>query len=199
MNKSIAIIGAGGQGKVVGEIAYLNKYKKIHFFDDNHLNIKNYPFDILGDIDFFEKKINNYEHWFVALGNNAIRKKIIKRFIDYNEKLTNLIHPKCFVSQFSTLNNGICVMANATVNPGTKINQGSIINTSSSIDHDCDLGCFVHIAPNSTLSGNVKIGELTLVGSGSSIHQGIKLGNNVKTGVGSKIYKDISDNIVFKN
>ena len=32
MNKSIAIIGAGGHGKVVGEIALLNHYKNIFFW-----------------------------------------------------------------------------------------------------------------------------------------------------------------------
>ena len=31
MNKNIAIIGAGGHGKVVGEIALLNSYKNIFF------------------------------------------------------------------------------------------------------------------------------------------------------------------------
>ena len=34
MNKKIAILGAGGHGKVVGEIALMNKYKVINFFDD---------------------------------------------------------------------------------------------------------------------------------------------------------------------
>ena len=34
MNKKLAIIGAGGHGKVVGEIASLNDYKVINFFDD---------------------------------------------------------------------------------------------------------------------------------------------------------------------
>ena len=32
MNKRLAIIGAGGHGKVVGEIAVLNKYKIIDFY-----------------------------------------------------------------------------------------------------------------------------------------------------------------------
>ena len=31
MNKKIAIIGAGGHGKVVGEIALLNHYENIFF------------------------------------------------------------------------------------------------------------------------------------------------------------------------
>ena len=34
MNKKIAIIGAGGHGKVIGEIALLNQYDIIDFFDD---------------------------------------------------------------------------------------------------------------------------------------------------------------------
>jgi hypothetical protein len=34
MNKKLAIIGAGGHGKVVGEIALLNQYENIDFFDD---------------------------------------------------------------------------------------------------------------------------------------------------------------------
>ena len=34
MSKKIAIIGAGGHGKVVGEIALLNQYETIDFFDD---------------------------------------------------------------------------------------------------------------------------------------------------------------------
>jgi len=43
MNKKLAIIGAGGHGKVVGEIALLNQYKIIHFFDDEIEKIKDFP------------------------------------------------------------------------------------------------------------------------------------------------------------
>ena len=43
MNKKIAIIGAGGHGKVVGEIALLNQYDVIDFFDDKINEIKNFP------------------------------------------------------------------------------------------------------------------------------------------------------------
>ena len=37
MNKKLAIIGAGGHGKVVGEIAQMNNYTNINFFDDKKM------------------------------------------------------------------------------------------------------------------------------------------------------------------
>ena len=36
MSKKIAIIGAGGHGKVVGEIALLNKFKVVTFYDSEN-------------------------------------------------------------------------------------------------------------------------------------------------------------------
>ena len=44
MFKKLAIIGAGGHGKVVGEIALLNKYKTIDFFDDKLTQSKKFSF-----------------------------------------------------------------------------------------------------------------------------------------------------------
>ena len=42
MNKKIAIIGAGGHGKVVGEIAILNKYKVVNFLMIRPAKLKNF-------------------------------------------------------------------------------------------------------------------------------------------------------------
>ena len=44
MSNNIIIIGAGGHGKVVGEIALLRKYNLIDFYDDNAKKIKKFPF-----------------------------------------------------------------------------------------------------------------------------------------------------------
>lgn len=199
MSKSIAILGAGGHGKVIAEIALLNNFETIKFFDDDYLNIKDYPYEVKGNIEFFQKINSNYKYWFVAIGNNEIRKKIILdlKYIDKN--LTKLFHPKSVISSYSEIGNGVCVMANAAINPGAKIKRGSIINTSASIDHDCTIGEFVHIGPNTALSGNVSVGQHTLVGTGTSVHPGIKIGKNVKIGVGSNVFKDLIDNSIFTN
>ena len=63
-------------------------------------------------------------------------------------------------------------MANAVINTGSSIGNGAIINTYS-IDHDCYIEDYVHISPNCSLSGNVKVGKLTHMGTGSSVHPGI--------------------------
>tara|TARA_B100000787_G_C16183699_1_gene293349 strand:- start:213 stop:401 length:189 start_codon:yes stop_codon:yes gene_type:complete len=60
-------------------------------------------------------------------------------------------------------------MANAVVNPGVSIKEGVIINTSSSIDHDCIIEDYAHISPNCSLSGNVSVGKFTHLGTGTSV------------------------------
>ena len=199
MNKKIAIIGAGGHGKVVGEIALLNQYEIIHFFDDNENEINNFPFKMIGNLTQLKDNLENYDNFFVAIGENEVRYEKILWLRDKKVNIVSLIHPKSTISKFSSLGVGTCVMANAVVNSGTSIKDGVIINTSASIDHDCLIEDYSHISPNCTLSGNVRIGKLTHLGTGTSVHPGIHVGKNVKTGISSKIYKNIFDGIIFKN
>ena len=65
MNKTIAILGAGGHGKVVGEIAFLNHYKTIDFFYDNKFKKnKKFPFSIVGTFDDLKNYFKNYNAFF---------------------------------------------------------------------------------------------------------------------------------------
>ena len=199
MNKRLAIIGAGGHGKVVGEIALLNKYEVIDFFDDRLNEIKEFSFTIKGTLDFLKDNKKNYDDFFVAIGDNQIRSDKISWLKKYKMNIVSLAHPKSTISKFSSFGIGTCVMANAVVNPGTVIKEGVIVNTSTSIDHDCIIEDFAHISPNCSLSGSVKIGKFTHLGTGTSVHPGIHIGNNVKTGIGSRIFKNILNDTTFKN
>ena len=68
MNKKLAIIGAGGHGKVVGEIAQLNNYESIDFFDDKENEINGYPFTISGNVNFLMKHLNDYDVFLINEG-----------------------------------------------------------------------------------------------------------------------------------
>ena len=199
MNKKIAIIGAGGHGKVVGEIALLKHYEIINFFDDQFSKINNYPFKIVGNLKNLESNLGFYDDFFVAIGDNKKRYNLISWLKEKKANLVNLIHPRSTISNLSKLGYGICVMANAVINPGTQIKNGVIINTSASIDHDCFIEEAVHISPNCSLSGGVRIGKLSHIGTGTSIHPGIQIGQNVKIAIGCKVFKDISDQSIFIN
>jgi len=199
MNKKIAIIGAGGHGKVIGEIALLNQYDIIDFFDDKINQIKEFPFNLCGSVNQLKENLNNYDVFFVAIGNNKLRYDKFTWLKKEKKNITSLIHPNSTVSQLSFIEAGVCVMANAVINPGTLVKEGAIINTSSTIDHDCLIEDYAHVSPNCSLSGNVSVGKFTHLGTGTSVHPGINIGHNVKTGIGAKVYQDILKDKIFKN
>jgi acetyltransferase EpsM len=73
------------------------------------------------------------------------------------------------------------------------IGKHCIINTNSSVDHDCIIEDFVHLSPNVALAGAVLVGEGTHIGIGACIIQGIKIGKWCTIGAGSVIIRDIPD------
>ena len=100
MKKKIAIIGAGGHGKVVGEIALLNQFEIIDFFDDKEKEIKEFPFNISGNIDYLREHLKNYNAFFVAIGENKLRSNFwngLKRKMN----IISLVHPRSTISKFS--------------------------------------------------------------------------------------------------
>jgi sugar O-acyltransferase (sialic acid O-acetyltransferase NeuD family) len=128
------------------------------------------------------------------VGHNGIREKIHLQLSQYLGNPINAIHPSAVISASARLGDGIMIAANATLNPLVEIGRGVICNTSCSIDHECIIGDFTHIAPNAVLCGNVTVGRGSFIGANSVIRQGVRIGENVVIGAGTVVIKDIPNN-----
>jgi sugar O-acyltransferase (sialic acid O-acetyltransferase NeuD family) len=182
------IIGASGHSKVLIEILLINKTAISAIWDDNP-TIKNFlGYPIAGSVNLLMTVINPMV--IVAIGDNTIRKKVSEKI---NAQFGIAIHPSSIISQSATVLVGTAVMANVTVNADTIIGRHVILNTGSSIDHDCRIDDFVHISPKVGLAGNVEVGEGTHIGIGACVIQGIKIGKWVTIGAGSVIIRDVPD------
>lgn len=187
MCKKIILIGAGGHGLVVAEIALLNGYREVYFLDDN-IN-KEYDYPILGKIESFPKY--NDCDFFVSIGNNHFRKKIIENLLNENKSLATLIHPSAIISKGCEVGIGTVIMPGAILNCKSKIGQGSIINTASIVEHENEIGNFVHLSPGCHLSGQVKIQDETWLGTGCNVVNNVSICKKCIIGAGSTITDDI--------
>lgn len=183
--KTLVIIGAGGHGRVVADIARLSGYKEIYFLDDD---VKNSL--ACGKIEEFLKYIPD-SLFFVAIGNNAVRERFFKEIKGKGGIIVNLVHPSAVIANDVNWGRGIAVMAGAVINTGAKIGDGCIINTASSVDHDCKIGKFVHISVGAHLAGTVEVGERTFVGAGATVINNINVVSDCIIGAGAVVVKDI--------
>jgi len=106
-----------------------------------------------------------------------------------------LKHPTSYVANEVAIGEGAQFMARSTVMIGSKIGDNVIVNTAASVDHDCDIGKHVHIAPGAVLSGNVVVGDYTHIGTGANIIQGVEIGKNVLIAAGAVVVTDIPDHM----
>lgn len=193
MKNKIAIIGYGGHGKVVGEIAKLNGFTPL-FFDDNYKKInENIRLDLVRNPNDILEKPNENKNIFVAIGDNAVRSKIFYKLKNHNFNFPTLCHPRAVVSDLCNLGFGSVVMAGAVLNPSVNVGIGAIINTNCVIEHDCNLGDFVHISPAAVLCGNVSIGNKTWIGAASVVKNEVNIGDEVMIGAGSAVINDVPD------
>jgi sugar O-acyltransferase (sialic acid O-acetyltransferase NeuD family) len=193
----LMILGAGGHGKVVVEIAELmKKWDEIVFLDDNKELKEVNGFKVIGGLRDYQLYIDHYDSAFVAIGNNKFRIELIDELKKYGFRIPVLIHPFTAISKNVELETGSVVMAGAVINTNTYIDEGCIINTSSSIDHDCILGKGVHISPGTHIGGTTHIGENTWICIGSSVANNINIGNNTIVASGATVIDDIKDLIL---
>ncbi|PTK82406.1 acetyltransferase, partial [Staphylococcus haemolyticus] len=133
-------------------------------------------------------------HFFIAIGNNKIRKEIYETLNLPDEKYVTLIHPSVVIGSNVHIGQGTVVMGNAVINASTNIGNQCIINTLASVGHDINIKDFVHISPNSTLTGGSVINEGTQIGAGACLIPCIQVGKNCLVGAGATVVNDIPDN-----
>ncbi|USL43539.1 acetyltransferase [Priestia megaterium] len=193
----LLILGAGGHGKVVSEIAQLMKqWEEIAFLDDREDISEVLGISIAGKLADLPALRSEYEYAFVAIGSNTARLKWTEKLSHHGFKIPILIHPSSIVSAKSSIGEGTVIMAGAVINTDARIGRSCIINTASTIDHDCILHRGVHTSPGAYLGGTVKIGERTWICIGATIINNINIGCDSVIAAGAVVTKDVPSNVL---
>jgi len=202
--KKIMFFGGTGQAKVMRSLA--DSVGKLMAVLDHTCDMYA-PFD---DVDFYNGQFC-YDEWkqntpdfreyyfVVTIGNphGKVRQQLSKKLINDGLKPISLIHPTSIIEDSATIGSSVQIHAGAYIGSFSKVSDFCIINTKSSVDHECQLGSGVEVAPGAILCGEVVVGENTWIGAGSVVKERLKIGKNVIVGCGSTIINDISDNKVI--
>ncbi|PZE20470.1 acetyltransferase [Paenibacillus xerothermodurans] len=192
----LLIIGAGGHGKVVADCAKESgRWDTIAFLDNKQPRPQRVlDWDVLDRLENAHYYLQEYPDVIVAIGDNALRLKLMETYKQMGFCLATVIHPSACVSRYAALGEGTVILPKAAVNAGAVLGAGCIINTGASVDHDGVIGKGVHISPGAHLAGNVRVGDLTWIGIGASVIQQVQIGANVIVGAGTVVIRSVTSN-----
>lgn len=146
-----------------------------------------------GDSHLARLRAEGYQDLFVAVGANAVRRRLAAAAQAQGFRLVNAISPRAAISPSARLGQGIAIMAGAVLNADCAVGDLAIINTGATVDHDCRIGVAVHIAPQCGLAGTVTVGDETFLGIGCKVIPEIRIGHQVVVGAGGVIVRDLAD------
>ena len=198
------VLGAGGHGKVVGDLVRACGHELVGYVDLYAERVGEVAEpggakvvmaqDVLleglaeGDGLPFEA-----DGLVIAVGDNQNRYNLCERI--GAEHLRTLVHPSAVVSPSAEIGAGSVVFPTAVINPDVTIGHGAIINTGAVIEHDCLLGDGVHVSPQAVVSGVCEIGDRTWIGAGASIIHEIVIGSDVTVGAGAAVIRDVPSDV----
>jgi sugar O-acyltransferase (sialic acid O-acetyltransferase NeuD family) len=193
MHDKLLIIGAGGHGKVIADLAKkLNRWNYIAFVDDSPDHKSILGFDVVGTTQDVFSLIQQYDI-IVGIGNNLLRRNFLEKLKVAGATIPSLVHPNAVIGMDVVIGEGTVVMPGTVINCCTRIGRGCIINTGATIDHDNVIEDYVHLSPGVHLAGEVYIGSGTWLGIGSVVSNNVKITNDCIIGAGTVVINDLLD------
>ena len=201
--RKVVIFGCSGHAKVVVDILESNEdYKLIGFIDrfiPENTNVLDYK--VIGTESFLPKLMKKYKFnkGVIGIGDNFIRSKVVNfiKKIAPDFKFINCIHNSAKLSKYCDFGVGNVVMPGVSINASSIISDHCILNTNSSLDHDCRMKSYSCLAPNSAVGGNCIIGKYSYVGIGASIFHGVEIDENCIVGGGSVLNNNTKSNSTY--
>tara|TARA_A100001011_G_scaffold379527_1_gene445656 strand:- start:27 stop:677 length:651 start_codon:yes stop_codon:yes gene_type:complete len=195
MCPSIIIVGAGGHALSVANVALGNGMSVTAYVDDNKAGCELLGIQVITKQQCF--KVHERANFAIAIGDNSIRERISHEYMSALPcaKFPSLIHHSAVIGINSKVGEGTVVMPQVNVGPNSTVDSFCIMNTLSSIDHDCEMKSYSSIAPGVVTGGNVRIGLRSAVSIGATIKHKIEIGDDAVIGANSYVNKTVDNNV----
>lgn len=180
------IFGGGGHARVIASFLTVAPVFVVQKPDgENTLSEEEYFRDLpAGDV-------------YIGIGSNAVREACASRLRAVHANLPPCIAPNAFVARDAEIESGAVICAGAVVGSRARIGRDTIINTLSSVDHDCVLGALSQVTAGVTFGGGVRTGVNCFFGVKSAVVPNRIIGDNAQIMAGSLIVSDVESNVVM--
>lgn len=165
MNKKLIILGSGGYGRTVYDIAEQLGYS-ITVLDDAD---EEHP------LASFAQYLEDATEFISAFGNNAFRLQWMEKIEEAGGKLATLIHPTAYVSPKAHVSDGCVILPGAIINTGSQIGKGCIVNIGVTVDHDVIIEDGVHLCVRCIVKGENRILRCEKIEAGEIIERATRL------------------------
>ena len=166
--EKLLLIGAGGFGRVVSELAAMQY--DCAFVDDgiaSGTEICGLP--VLGGTADLPRLFPTYRQLVVTIGCNAIRERLYRAAAEIGYAFPPLRHPSAYVSPYARIGEGCVLLQHTTVQNGASVGSGVLLNPGVEIHHDSFVDDFALIYTNSVVRTYAKVGKRARVGSNVTV------------------------------
>jgi sugar O-acyltransferase (sialic acid O-acetyltransferase NeuD family) len=196
--------GSAGHAKVLADIIWLKGGQIVALFDNNpeiSSCLPNVPlYHGAAGLQEWLKKYDSLKGIYAVLAIGGTRGKerfeIARQLQCVGFSLPCIIHPSAVVSKTAKLAEGCQILAHTVVAADVLMGRLCIVNNSANIDHECQLGSGVHIAPGAILCGCVSVADNTMIGAGAVVLPRVIIGSDVLVGAGAIVTRDVPDGAV---
>lgn len=190
---NIILIGDSGHAKVIGDNVVSSGARVVANLDDKYTELFEKGGCWFGPVSEMQRIMEKEQaKVIIAIGANAVRKKIAERLALSADQYASAIHSSAVVSPSAVIGPGTVVMAGAVVNAEAIVGNHAIVNTSAVVEHDCTVGDYVHVASGAAVAGLVRLGEGALVETGASISPLKEIGQWSIVRAGSAVLDDVA-------
>ena len=133
---------------------------------------------------------------YIGIGENSVRRKIFDMLQGAGVQPQNCISRLSFIARSAQLGIGVTILPGSVVGARATIHDNTIINTLSSVDHDCVLGEDSQVTAGVTFGGTVKTCKNCFFGIKSAIIPNKTIGDNVVVMAGSLVTQNIASNLL---
>jgi len=193
----VAIVGAGGHGRVALECLQLSGElgpdEDIAHFDDQWDSLDSTEgVPIYGPVLILAED-QHFPYVFVGIGDNRARRRISLELERAGKSFLTILHPQTVISPRAKIGEGSIAIAGTVVNRDAQVGRGVILNTTCTVGHDCRVGDFAQISPGVNLGGAAIIGEGAFLGIGVKVVPLARVGAWSIVGAGSVVLNDLPD------
>jgi sugar O-acyltransferase (sialic acid O-acetyltransferase NeuD family) len=189
----LVIVGAGGFGREVRDLARRAGLEVAGFLDDAVSD--EFPLDapFLGDLD---AALPDGVRCVVAIGQPPMRRKVVERLVAAGRTFASpVVHPTAEIAPSAVVGGGAIITYGCVVTSDAMIGAHTVLNLGTTVGHDAVVGEGVSLMPGVRVSGSVRIGDDVLIGTNAVLLNGVRIGDGASVGAGAVVTRDVPSGV----